>query len=46
MYTVNIKTPNSGMIKGPQKKCYNVLGQPFLRECRSLLKDMVVAYNV
>ena len=28
------------------KKCYSVLWQPFLRDCRSVLNDMMVTYKV
>ena len=32
--------------QGIPKECYSVLWQPFLHECRSVLNDMVVTYEV
>jgi len=32
--------------KGSPRKCYNVLRQPFHRDCRIILNGMVVTYKV
>ena len=45
----NIAALNSefwSVFKGSPRKCYNVLWQPFHRDCRSVLNGMVAIYKV
>ena len=41
-----LKTKFWSVFKVSPRKCYNVLWQPFHRNCRSVLNDMVVTYGV